>query len=699
MPDTTWANCYTLSCDELRLSIEFAMSRGEFGRIGSSQEMEISLPLVGLSEEECRIYLDEAGILWLLREGRDLPVRLDPPSYFRTGPYKFLIREKVEHLAPSNPAPTTKLQATPPETTRERRRFPKRSSKTGKIAAAVLGLVFLGATVWLANRIASKNSEDGKRVLAASPPVPEKTESSRPDATTTVSKEETEKHPKPSEATEIAAPPAPQVAEKPAPKSPPEHERLDLEQLASTVAPCVFLIQVMDAIGNMYSTGTGFAVSADGLVATNHHVIEHGHTFSLMTGQGAKFDQARIVATDPDADLAILKIDAKGLPFLTLAITSNVPVGKRVAVYGSPKGLAGTLSEGIISASSRNLSENLPEETFPNRGVLIQTTAPVSPGSSGSPLFDAEGKVIGVMTLSGPRNSQNLNFAVPVEALKALIGRASSGWSSFGAKPEAPRTAASPKSLGPDTKFFADPGYRGLQEKMNARDWVESLKIARQLTEKHQKSPMAHFQHAYCAAMLRLDHQAEVSFLKAIELEPDNHLAWNNLGVAFRSQEQPQKALVAFEKSVALKPDNSQAWDSIVVTSVIVGNWAKAATALDTLAQLDLGMAKERAKMLSGLSFPDAGVNLAVRKTLLRKVGNLAPNGSLKFKVVGVSPSDPLSVRSGPGVNYDKVISIANGTEVFVVSGGKMNGTTEWLPIEFGNSSGWVASKFLQAME
>jgi uncharacterized protein YraI len=80
------------------------------------------------------------------------------------------------------------------------------------------------------------------------------------------------------------------------------------------------------------------------------------------------------------------------------------------------------------------------------------------------------------------------------------------------------------------------------------------------------------------------------------------------------------------------------------------------------------------------------------------KGGNVALN-SLKFRVVGVSPDDPLSVRSGPGVSFPRVISIANGAEVIVTGGARMNGSTEWLPITFGNSSGWVASKYLQAAE
>lgn len=691
--------CYTISCEELRLSIQFTMNCGEFGRIGSSADMEISLPLVGLSEEECRLHLDETGELWLLRGGEVHPVRIDTPAYFRCGPYRFLIRENLDQLVVTSPAPTTQLDPELEETVSLRRDLSFRLSKAVMIAGCIGVLAVVGSAVWFANRNSVGDAEIVKDSQESQTSVVEAKSPNLEKVALDASEEDIGKQSKLVENPISSEQP---VADRLALESSSEKPQMDLEKLASMVAPCVFLIEVKDAAGNLVATGTGFAVSADGLVATNYHVIENGKAFSLVTAQGAKFDRVRIVAANPEADLAIIRIDAKGLPFLTLAATSNVPVGKRVAVYGSPVGLSGTLSEGIISASPRNLSENRQDELIPNHGVLLQTTAPVSSGSSGSPLFDAEGKVIGVITMmmQGPDNPQNLNFAVPVEALRPLIMRASSGGAAVESIVEAPRPVGSTASSGPNSGFFADPASRQLQEQINSADWVKSLKIARELSERYPKSPLAHFQHAYCAAMLRLDHQAEISFMKVIELQPTNHLAWNNLGLVFGRQENPQKALAAFERAVALKPDHFETWDSIVVTSVVLENWSKAATALETLAQLNPGRAKERAKMLSSFRFPDAGISQAVRNALLIKSGDAVANeGILRFRVMGLSLGDLLSVRSGPGVSYDKVTSISNGAEVFVVGPGKMNGDTEWLPIEYGNMSGWVVSRFLEVIE
>ncbi len=691
---------YTLGCDELRLSVEFTLGCGEFGRIGSSPEMEISLPLVGFEEEECRISLDGAGMLWLIREGRELPVRIDPPSYFHAGPYRFLIREKVEEPVSTPRITNFELPAPPPEKTHPYKELPKSNSKARLMPAVLLAAGCLGGIAWYTNYLSSSQSEDGNQARTVLSPKAEKTKAMESDPATIDPKEIAELTPDSPKATVVQIPVAPQVAGNPPLMSAREQEQMDLENLAVTVVPCVFLIEVFDVSGSSIGKGTGFAVSADGLVATNHHVVENGQTYSLVTSQGAKFDNVEVVVSDPETDLALLKIDAKDLPYLPLAESSKVPIGKRVAVYGSPQGLAGSLSEGIVSASERNLSESFPDEEIPNKGALIQTTAPISPGSSGSPLFDAEGKVIGVMTLSVLRkNSQGLNFAIPVEALKTMIDHAKSSWSFVRPRPRTSGEESSATNAKLDAMIEEEPAYRRLRQQMSVRDWVESLKIAGFLADKYPKSSFIHFQHGYCAAMLRLDHQAELSYTKAIELDVSNQFAWNNLGLALSNQKQLQNALLAFEKAVSLNPDYPQAWDNIVRTNVYLGNWPKATTALNTLVQVDFRMARECATKLVNFRVPDAAFRQTLERILARKIGNVTSSGHVRFRVVGVSPDDPLSVRSGPGVSFPRVISVANGAEVFVTGGGNMNGSTEWLPINFGNSSGWVASKYLQVAE
>lgn len=685
---------YLLTCDELRLSVEFSLSPGVFGRVGSSPDIEISLPLVGLADEECRIGMDEYGLLWLTRAVDDTPIRIDPPAYFHAGPYRFLMREM-----PPTALPSPELGYFAPEIDLDRPRSFLASRKSRTVVAATTGLLVLAGASWFVTRPGYDKRHEAK--IHASAPTAE--EPPTPPATdpVAVSKDETEKPEIAGQATKEKLPAEPQVAQEKMPTVQEEPERIDLEKLATKVAPCVFRIEISDASGTKMGTGTGFSVSSDGLVATNFHVIENGHTFSVVTNHGARFERARVVVEDPASDLALLKIDGKDLPFLTLAKTSEVPVGKRVAVLGSPQGLSGTLSEGIISAPQGNLSDKLPGRELPNKGRLIQTTAAISPGSSGSPLFDGDGKVLGVMTMifRGSGDSQNLNFGVPVEALRRLVAKPKSEWLVFRLPANTINGNASGGGVTSEKEPLLDPKVSELLEKMDADEWVGALKIASGLAEKYPTSAFVHFKRGYCASMLRLDKQAETSYRKVVEISPTDHIAWNNLGVVIRSQELYPQALEAFEKSVALEPDFALAWDNLLITNVMMENWAKATTALETLSKLDLGKAQRTAELASKLRLSSPAFRKALADTLAQSDGNALGVDPTKFRVIGVPLGDMLSVRAGPGSNFPKLDAIANGNEVFVVGESKMNGETEWIPIEYGNFSGWVASKFLTEAE
>ena len=563
----------------------------------------------------------------------------------------------------------------------------------------LLALAVIGGNTWYINYISKKNFAAGKLTRTIPSSIVDKEKAKESDPTTNELKTGEIISPERPKAIDVQTPVTPQVAENHPPIIEPEKDPMNLEKLAVAVIPCVFSIEVFDATGGSIGKGTGFSISKDGFVVTNYHVIQNGQTYSLVTSHGAKFDNAEIIVSDPDTDLAIIKIEAKDFPYLPLADSSKIPIGKRVAVYGCPQGLSGSLSEGIISASEQNLSESFPDEKIPNKGALIQTTSQISPGSSGSPLFDAEGNVLGVMTLSLLQNSQSLNFAIPVEALKPLMVRARSSWLDVRPTPLTSAEKASETKAKVDLMIEDEPAYRRLRQQMNVKNWVESVKTARFLAEKYPKSSRVHFLNGNCASMLRLDHQAELSYTKAVELDPSNQFAWCNLGLSFLRQKQLQNALLAFEKAVSLNPDYPEAWDNMLHINILLNNWPKATTAINTLAQIDLKTAKENARRLVNFRVPDASFRQTLGRILILKVENVTSSSPIKSQIIGVSPNDRLSVRSGPGVSFSRVISIANGAEVLVTGGRRMNGTTEWLSINFGNYSGWVVSKHLRPNE
>ncbi len=166
-----------------------------------------------------------------------------------------------------------------------------------------------------------------------------------------------------------------------------------------------------DTNGQPLSLGSGFFVG-DGQIATNLHVVEGAaRGYVKLVGQETKFNIEGYTAIDEKRDLIILKVTAFRTQIISLGNSDLVEVGQTVYAVGNPRGLEGTFSDGIIS-SIRPVGTD----------KLIQITAPLSPGSSGGPVLNRRGEVIGVSVLT-IRDGQNLNFAIPSNYLKGLLSK------------------------------------------------------------------------------------------------------------------------------------------------------------------------------------------------------------------------------------------------------------------------------------
>lgn len=184
-------------------------------------------------------------------------------------------------------------------------------------------------------------------------------------------------------------------------------------EIAQEGSKATVFIVTRSKIGIELGSGSGFIVSSDGKIVTNFHVIENAYYASIKLNNGDVYDDISIIDYDERRDLAVLKI--KGLKLSTVAIgkSDTLKVGEKVIAIGNPQGLENTVSEGILS-SVRNIE-----------GVnVLQITAPISPGSSGGPLFDSKGCVIGI-TSAMLRGGQNLNFAIPIDYVTPLIAKSS----------------------------------------------------------------------------------------------------------------------------------------------------------------------------------------------------------------------------------------------------------------------------------
>jgi S1-C subfamily serine protease len=185
----------------------------------------------------------------------------------------------------------------------------------------------------------------------------------------------------------------------------------DSRQIARKVFPSVVLLEMNDSSGQTVALGSGFFVRED-VIATNYHVIKgRAGGFAKIVGQNQKYRIMGVVAVDPQHDLVLLQLSQVRAVPLKLGDVSQLETGEPIYALGNPEGLEGTISPGIVSGIRLR---QLGGET------LMQITAPISHGSSGGPVVNVRGEVIGV-AVSYVRDGQNLNFAVPAPYLALLL--------------------------------------------------------------------------------------------------------------------------------------------------------------------------------------------------------------------------------------------------------------------------------------
>ena len=186
--------------------------------------------------------------------------------------------------------------------------------------------------------------------------------------------------------------------------------QFDSAQITKKISPGVVLIKGTGSSGEIL--GTGFIISNDGKIATNLHVVESLKNGGVQLASGEKFDSFSVLAFDARKDIAIIKIPGFDLPTVTLGNSNNVQVGEPVLAVGSPLGLQGTVTTGVVSS--------LRDDPTGGGFKVLQTDASVNPGNSGGPLVNRQAEVIGIVTFK-IRGGENLNFAIPINYLRGLV--------------------------------------------------------------------------------------------------------------------------------------------------------------------------------------------------------------------------------------------------------------------------------------
>ena len=309
---------------------------------------------------------------------------------------------------------------------------------------------------------------------------------------------------------------APQIAEK---------------ALAATVS-----LEMRDRKGAVLFTGSGFFVRPN-LIATNYHVIEGAARGTAKLVDRHKTSTIEgITAIDKTNDLALLKVTMQGIKSLSLADSDTVLIGETVFVAGNPMGLEGTISEGIIS-SRRDV--NITER--------FQMTAPISPGSSGGPVLNRKGKVIGVSVASyHGLAAQNLNFAIPSNYLKTLLAQSGR------------------------VKTFSETFVQ-----------TESQKL-----EQRQSTSWDFILRGFDKYMLGDYKGAIFEYTQAIRLDPDDALAYRKRGRAKHNLGQYHAAIADYDTVIRLVPDNAYAYIKRGIAKRKLGQHRAAVSDCDTAIRL-----------------------------------------------------------------------------------------------------------------
>ena len=203
------------------------------------------------------------------------------------------------------------------------------------------------------------------------------------------------------------------------------------------------------------SLGSGFIVNADGYVVTNNHVVDGATEIKVTLADGREL-AAKVLGRDPKTDLALLKIDATGLPLIALGDSTQLQVGEPVMAIGNPFGLEQTVTTGIVSATGRVIGEG-PYDDF------IQTDASINPGNSGGPLINSKGQAVGINTalVSQSGGSVGIGFAIPINLAKPVLtqlataGRVERGYLGVAVQRITPDLAKSFKLEGPQGALVA----------------------------------------------------------------------------------------------------------------------------------------------------------------------------------------------------------------------------------------------------
>jgi tetratricopeptide (TPR) repeat protein len=291
----------------------------------------------------------------------------------------------------------------------------------------------------------------------------------------------------------------------------------DADRIFNENSKAVVVVTAYDKKGNAISRGSGFIVRADGAVVTNYHVIGMARDIKVTAGDKI-LDVEGLIFTDEGNDLVILKAKAKDMPVVKLGVIGKANIGERVYVISSPEGLENTISDGLLNGI-RKIDE---------KKEVLQMTATTSHGSSGGPVFNRDGEVIGVATSGMSSDTRNLSFAMSVKLIKDKIS----------------------------SKRITSIKKSGLEDYENTATYWNGLGVAYGESGSYE--------------------QAIEAFKQAIRINPDYVHVHYNLGAAFIKLGMHKEGLEACKQAIRIDPAIAEAHYNLGFAYVNLGRYKEA---------------------------------------------------------------------------------------------------------------------------
>jgi tetratricopeptide (TPR) repeat protein len=322
-----------------------------------------------------------------------------------------------------------------------------------------------------------------------------------------------------------------------------------LPELVRRIKPSAVAVETFDAHGDQLGRGSGFFIDSDRVV-TNRHVIEGAHRAEVHTSTGNVLPVKGVLAVDAEGDLAVLKIDPAPGVIRPLPLEKTSPQeGESVVVIGNPLGLEGSVTNGIVSAV----------RDIPTFGRIIQITAPISAGSSGSPVVNMRGQVIGIATLQ-ITGGQSVNFAIPSERISQLQVESMMSLSDLAT------------AYGKNKRAQAVQSFRDGLSFLSKDDCEKALIYFQKAVEADSNYADAWAQAGFCNEKLGKHAEALEASKKAVSLRPSAE-SYFNMGLANYYLKDYREAVNSYRQSIKLDPFNAA--DAHYAVGLVYRDWGK----------------------------------------------------------------------------------------------------------------------------